>query len=135
MDPRPNISASVLLVLIAGCASEADLPSGLTTQATPAEWVTASIVDFRVTDARGKSLGSFVLEFTREPAQPCIDGEWFRARPKASDLADLNAWWKDEALWPAYTIQGRLLNVELNGGRLCDSYFSVRAQIDPAGGQ
>jgi hypothetical protein len=126
-----------LLVLASGCASEAQLPPGLTTEATPEVWASGLTAAFRVADARGRPLGFFVLELTRERAQPCIAGEWFRAKPKVAELAvfDLDSWWQDETLLPAYRIQGRLLTVELNGGRLCDNYFTVLAQVDATGGQ
>jgi hypothetical protein len=125
-----------LLVLASGCASQAQLPPGLAAEATPKEWTGAPTAAFRVINARGKPLGFFVLELTQERAEPCLGGDWFKAKPKVSDLAifDLDSWWQDEALWPAYQIQGRILDVELNGGQLCDNYLTVLAQIDATGG-
>jgi len=90
---------------------------------------------FEAFDRKGKSLGTFMLKLTSEPARTCIDGNWFKATPISSDLKvwDLAQWWSDSTLAPTYQIAGRLLTVELNGGRLCDDYPEVRAELSDGG--
>jgi hypothetical protein len=94
----------------------------------------ATTLNFRVSDQHGKPLGSFTLELTSDPARTCLGGEWRKAIPRAADLAvpELSRWWKDEAEWPAYQITGRLLDVELNGGEVCDDYITVLAELRDA---
>jgi hypothetical protein len=88
---------------------------------------------FTAFDLRHQSVGSFVIELTGEPARTCIAGTWFKARPVFSDLKvvgfDLSEWWKDPSLYPSYSIEGRLMTVELNGGKICDAYPEVEAEL------
>ena len=128
--------ALIPFVFLAGCASQLTLPDNLTSEPTPAEWQVPAKALFRVVDSRGSPLGTFTLELTTAPADTCIAGTWLRAKPIASDLKvfDLNQWWRDESLAPSYQIAGRFLNVQLNGGHLCDDYFQVRAELTQQGG-
>jgi hypothetical protein len=68
---------------------------------------------------------------TDVPAHTCIAGEWFEAKPIASDLTvvDLRSWWKNKDMAPAYQVSGQLMTVELNGGQLCDAYTEVQAEL------
>jgi hypothetical protein len=89
---------------------------------------------FTVFDSRHQSLGSFAIELTDEPASTCIGGlTWLKARPVSSELKvvgiDLTTWWKDPSLYPSYSIDGRFMMVELNGGAICDDYIEVAAQL------
>ena len=126
-----------LSVLLVGCAADRAMPSDLTAQTTPAQWTSAAALEVTVSDASGKALGSFKIALTREPAKTCLGGTWLKATPIASDLAtpDLAAWWRDESLWPAYQIAGRRLDIELNGGGLCDAYVSVLAELHETEGR
>jgi hypothetical protein len=126
-----------LSALLVGCAADRTLPTDLTAQATPAQWTSAAALEVTVSDESGKALGSFKIALTREPASTCLGGAWLKATPIASDLVtpDLSAWWKDESLWPSYEIVGRRLDIELNGGGLCDAYVSVLAELHEVEGR
>jgi hypothetical protein len=132
---RVGLIATVCFVLIWGCAAEVRLPSDLASKPTPAEWKIPMKALFRVSDSRGMPLGTFTLELTAIPTDTCIAGTWLRAKPIASDLkiVDLSRWWSDESLTPSYQIVGQRLDVQLNGGRICDSYTEVRAELTPEG--
>jgi hypothetical protein len=120
------------LALVAGCAS-VSRTERLTTQPTPSQWARPSNLRFAVFDSRHQSLGSFVIELTDEPASTGIAGTWFMARPVSSELKvvgiDLTTWWKDPNLYPSYSIDGRFMMVELNGGAICDDYIEVNAHV------
>jgi hypothetical protein len=124
-------------ILASGCAAEQGLSPSLISEATPKWWSSATALDFKVSDKKGKVLGSFRIALTKEPARTCLGGTWLKATPISSDLADpdLSAWWRDESLWPAYEVSGRRLDVELNGGGLCDDYISVLAELRESGGE
>ena len=123
-------------VLASGCAAEVRLSPNLESEATPDWWSKATALDFKVSDKKGKLLGSFSIALTKELAYTCLGGTWYKAIPVSSDLADpnLSAWWKDESLWPAYQVSGARLDVELNGAGMCDDYFSVLAELRESGG-
>ena len=129
--------ALVSLISIAGCTSQVRLPVDLTSEPTPAEWNVPTKALFRVSNSHGAPLGMFILELTTVRAETCIAGTWLRAKPIASDLKvlDLAQWWSNESLTPSYQIAGRLLDVQLNGGRICDNYVQVRAELTPEGGK
>ena len=132
---RVGLTATVSFVLICGCAAEVRLPPDLASKPTPAEWKIPTKALFRVSDSHGMLLGTFTLELTAIPADTCIAGKWLRADPIATDLkvVDLSRWWSDESLTPSYQIVGQLLDVQLNGGRICDDYTQVRAALTPEG--
>jgi hypothetical protein len=124
---------AALSLLITACNSVVTTAEGPGNEPTPAQWAAPSILRFRVLDANARSLGTFVIELTSEPAPTCISGTWFKGRPVSSDLKvpgfDLAKWWSDPDLHPAYSINGRRLVVQLNGGRICDDYPEVQAEL------
>jgi hypothetical protein len=73
---------------------------------------------------------------TNQPAKTCIAGSWYAAEPISAALSvlDLNSWWRDSGLKPSYQIVGRILEVQLNGGNVCDNYVEVIAELTDAGG-
>jgi hypothetical protein len=125
------------VVLVSGCAAQQRLSPNLIAEATPERWSSATGLDFTVSDEKGNQLGSFRIALTKEPARTCLGGTWLKATPISSDLAapDLSAWWKDQTLWPAYEISGRRLDVELNGGGICDDYIAVLAELGESEGE
>jgi hypothetical protein len=95
---------------------------------------------FTIFDARHKSLGSFVIELTDEPASElaCTQPA-FKARPVISELKvvnkelseELSIWLKDQHIYPSYSIHGRVMAVVLNGayGSGCDDTLDVNAEL------
>src|SRR5690349_20749812 len=100
MQARLNLFG--LSAMLVGCAAEVTLPTDLTTQVTPAPWASAAALEVSISDRRGKSLGSFKIALTKEPAGTCLRGTWFKAAPITSDLVALefSAWWVNETTWP-----------------------------------
>jgi hypothetical protein len=136
---------ALLLVLLAGCSSlsevdqrlrKSGVDEGLFTQPTPSQWVAPTTLQFTVFEPyHHQAQGRFALRLTEEPARTCISGKWFKAVPVYTDLKvplegiNLAEAWKDPSLQPAYSIEGRIITVELNGGRICDAYGEVRAEL------
>jgi hypothetical protein len=97
---------------------------------------------YTVFDSRHKSLGSFALELTDEPAPKpelqCTQPA-FQARPVISELKvvnkelskELSIWWKDQHIYPSYSIHGRVMTVVLNGayGSGCDDTLDLDAEL------
>jgi hypothetical protein len=94
---------------------------------------------FTIFDSRWKSLGSFAIELTDEPASELsCNGTSFKARPVISELKvvdkelseTLSIWWTNNH-YPAYLIHGRVMRVVLNGayGSGCDDTLDVDAEL------
>lgn len=123
--------AFTIVLCVSSSDSRAQLPGGAASQPTPRQWTVPATVRFDVYDSKHVSLGAFTLRLTNQPATACIVCNWFKAEPVSSNLKvlDLTRWWADKALVPSYEIRGRIFNVILDGGNICDDYPAVQAEL------
>lgn len=104
---RVLAAATLSILLMAGCASSCRISP---TQA-PAPNAVTGIWDLVVTDKSQTQSFSFAL--TDTPADTCISGNWFQARPLSAPQGQVSR--------PAYQYQSGKLEILLST-ELCDGY-------------
>lgn len=133
---RVSCGIVVGLLVISGCASSPAEYRVLAASPTPSAWTTGSSWVFYTAGNNKERLGSVTLSLTDETVETCVSGSWYRAEvvENSSTIFPLEVWYSESDLFPAYTIEGRFIEIIMNAG-ICDNYATLRGEVFESGAQ
>jgi hypothetical protein len=130
-----KLAACLLLFLLSGCADKSEWTelqenyAAWRSQEPPQSWSSSPWV-FVAADPKGKPIQSVTVQFSSEPANSCISGDWKKLTllQQAPPAQPHN----ETAPEPAYMLEGSALTINFTAN-FCDSYTEMQGQITPIG--
>jgi hypothetical protein len=130
-----KFAACLFLLLLSGCAPKTEFAypqeryEVWKSQKAPASWSSTPWV-FVAADPNGKPVRSVTVQFTNQPANSCIRGDW-RKITVLSQLP-LSQPPGNVTPEPAYLVEGSALTINFTANH-CDVYTEMQGQLTPVG--